>query len=173
VGKKQIASYEAEWIQRKVNQALSPIDTLKDIVKILQERFFDDYNVNDVINYLECETTYPENDEAVSTFRSAIINEIPKICDAVDKLDNEIWIAILEKIINTRPKNLQHADFYAMQKLFSEKDAMYGMQLINGFTNGFAKNHVYINPSKMNVVEVRMLVKTACYLESIMQSEAT
>jgi len=179
--KGQISETEAVWVQRKVNRTLPAIDILKDIADILESRFFDDYSVDDAISCLECKSTVLENETNVAEFRNAIINAIPDICDAVDLLDNETWVGILDDILRAFPKSMHNSSYYQLEKIYTYLQAgneyaesgnfEWGLKQAELFADEFAKKYVIIKPYEMDIDEIKMLVMVACYFEKKAQGE--
>ena len=172
----RIEHAKTEWKKRKVNRSLSPVDTLKEIVGILKSRYEDSGYVEEAIYYLEGITTFPENNDSVDKFRSAIIATIPAVCGAVDALDNEQVYEVLGDIIGARPKRVHNQFGYQLEKIFlylnddyGSEYIAYGRQQAEHFSIEFARKHVTILPYDMSFAEIKLLVATACYLEYLEQ----
>jgi hypothetical protein len=161
-----------KWAKRKVKRDFAAIGVLNDIAGILDSRFEEHYEVDKAIEYLECETTLPNNDPAIAKYRTAITALLPELCDAVDALDNEFLSEILDEVIYARPTRTYQMFHYQMEKITcylddsqSEGNIAWGLEQAASFAGEFAKRHVTILPYDMSFGEIKLLVATACYLE--------
>ena len=166
----QIANSETLWKQRKVDRSLTPIETLRDVANVLKSRYVDCYDIDEAIICLTCESSVAENNVAAMSFRNAIIEIVPSICDAVDSLDNETWADLLDNVLYARPKKMHAGANYQLEKIFTDRSNWRLIQA-DEFSKEFSKNHVTINPYAMSDDEIKMLVRTACYLEMKAQGE--
>lgn len=163
---------EKEWKTQKVNRSLSPIDTLKKIADILQSRYESTSNLDEAILFLEYMHTKPENSEAISAYRQAIIKRIPDLCDATDSLDYEKLEDILSGILRAKPKKMYPSANYHLEKIYTylheennPTNIAYGLHMAELFANEFARQWVRIIPDEMSYKEIQLLVSAACYLE--------
>lgn len=163
---------ENEWRKQKVNRSLSPIDTLIEIAKALQSRYESTSTLDKAILYLEYKHTKPENSEALSAYREAIIKSIPDMCDATDSLDYEKLEDILSGILRADPKKMYPLANYHLEKIYTyltdysgESNVAYGKDQAALFSNEFARKWVTIIPDEMSHTEIQLLVSAACYLE--------
>lgn len=164
---KQIDDFEQIWKSRKVDRNLPDIKILEDIIEIFKSRHQSTYAIETILDYLECELTLDDNLESVKKYRSMIIGFIPAICDAVDNLDYDfIFNTIYFKIEATPKGNIGDMTSYQIQKIFSyESDVSWGRHNAKEFSQGFAKEFVTIKQESMNFSEIKLLVRTACYLK--------
>ena len=100
---------------------------------------------------------------------------VPSICDCIDNLNYRKMYDILS-IISVRPKKTHQMCNYQLEKIFcylkdkSEDVAggsneEWGLKQVQNFANEFAKKWVIIKTYEMSYTEIKMLVRTACYLE--------
>lgn len=174
--KKIISDKENEWKKRKVNRSQSDIDVLKECKDILEERYLEWYDLEDLINDLECKSSIKDNETSISIYRQKISSVIPKICDAIDNYEHEKIDDAMRGVVYVIPK--AHVDLhYQLEKIFgyldgSHGDVEWGIKQAEAFSQGFAKKWVLIEPRKMSFDEIKMLVRVACYLEYIEQNKA-
>lgn len=166
-----IKSKEEIWKKRKVNRSLDPIETLKDVKSIMEERYIETFEIEELITYLECKNTKSQNVKSVELFKNAIINIIPTICDAVDNYDHAEIYNIIGIIIRVRP-NAHAMMHYQLEKIYcylNEYESSYniewGLRQAEAFSKEFAKKWVNIDPYNMEFDEIKMLTSVACYLE--------
>jgi hypothetical protein len=176
--KRKIAETQFEWKKRKVCRALQPIEVLEDIANILESRYEECYYIATAITDLKCETTVGENDAAVTTYRGAIVSTLPELCDAIDAADNDLFSETLTRIIYAKPQAMHSRTHYQLEKIFtyladcqSEGNIQWGRMRAEDFANEFAKKYVVIKPYEMSFDEIKLLVRTACYLESQAQEK--
>ncbi len=165
-----INEQEIEWKKRKVNRTLPTLDILHDIQSIFDERHVD-YTVENFISYLSCRLSNTENVKSVTQFREALLNLIPRLCDAVDNMEyNKCYDVIA--IANVSPLSTHEWYQYQIEKIFTylddengERNIGWGLQQANNFAQEFAKKWVTIDTETMSFDEIKLLVRTACYLE--------
>ena len=164
-----------EWKQVRIERTDDAVQTLKNAISILESRFEDTYEVQDLIDYLLCECTIKENEKNVSIFKNVLYSIVPSICDCIDNLNYRKMYDILS-IISVRPKKTHQMCNYQLEKIFcylkdkSEDVAggsneEWGLKQVQNFANEFAKKWVIIKTYEMSYTEIKMLVRTACYLE--------
>lgn len=171
----QIDSFNKVWRIRKVDRSLTDIEILEDIIEILRSRYQTTYEIESILEYLKCENSLVENSHSVEKFRSVIIKYIPEICDAVDELKYNSISDIIYSNIEVTPKdNIDSMTGYQLEKIFSylnEEEGMenvsWGLQMVKEFSQGFSKEYVIINPQSMSFSEIKLLVRTACYLNVV------
>lgn len=170
-----INGMEFEWKKHKVNRNLDNIGILRDIVDILNERYMEHHSIDNLIDYLTCELSENENIDNVNIFRQAIIELIPKLCDAVDEFRCDDIYEISYGLTDLRPKAHQMMH-YQLEKIFcyltddNYGDAEWGLIQADAFSKGFAKKWVIIKPYEMSFKEIRLLTSVACYLEYLEQN---
>ncbi len=171
---KIIKKKEERWQLHKVDRSLHSIDILKDIIKILDERYIESYEIVELIEYLECNSTLKENDDIIDKFKKSIINLIPKLCDCIDNMDYDGMCDIIHNLIGLLPKHAYHMVHYQLEKIFGYlNDYDYigyvnkqcGLQQAKAFSQGFAKKYVTFDFKNMSFTEIRMLVTIACIEE--------
>ena len=167
--KKIIKSKEQKWRLHKVNREQDSVEVLEDIKKILEERYIETYIIDELIAYLQCECSLNINLESVKKYKKAIVDVIPKICDAIDEYDHEAIYALVRDILYPRPKTRQMLH-YQLEKIYcylnnEYGDTEWGLIQAEAFADGFAKKWVRINPRKMSFEEIKLLTSVACYLE--------
>lgn len=163
---------ENQWRKQKVNRNLSPTDTLKELTSVQQSRYESTLSLDTAILYLECKHTKPENSEAISAYREAIIKNISDLCDATDSLDYEKLEDILSGILRADPKKMYPSANYHLEKIYTyltdysgESNVAYGKEQAALFSKEFARKWVTITPEEMSYAEIQLLVSAACYLE--------
>lgn len=169
-----IVKEEIKWKQQKINRKNSPIEVLREIVKILKSRYEETYQIEEIISYLECESSIVENNSIVKFFKKDIVSMLPEICNSIEKLDYEAMYNALEQIMHKRPSRMHKMAHYELEKIFSYLEEggygdnyNWGLEQAKNFSEGFAKKWVKIEPYNMSSTEIKLLVRIACYLESI------
>lgn len=180
-----IKEMEDNWKKRKVNRNKSDLDVLKEVSAILEERYLDHYNIDDLIEYLETDLSEERNRNNVEIYRDKIRELIPFICDAVDKYRTDDLYEICNSVLFLRPKAHQMM-YYQLEKIFCNlnfdgkydngemeckinnceySNVEWGLIQADAFSKEFAKKWVVIKPYEMNFKEIRLLTSVACYLE--------
>ena len=119
---------------------------------------------------MECELSNEANRSSVEEYRNAIIERIPALCDAVDNLDHELAEELCYELYK-RPWKMHQMAGYQLEKIFcnlgeyGSSDVLFGLRQAQCFSEGFAKKWVNIDVNTMSHTEIRLLVRTACYLE--------
>lgn len=166
----QIETVKAEWRKYKINRTQAAIDILREIDRILEVRFERTDSVKEAIHYMECNLTDESNRTAVEKYRNAIVERIPALCDAVDNLNHELAEELCYELYK-RPRKMHQMAGYQLEKIFCNlgdygfSDVSFGLRQAQYFSEGFAKKWVNINVETMNHIEIRLLVRSACYLE--------
>lgn len=160
------------WKNQKINQNQLPIEVLKEIESILNSRYIESYEIKIAIEYLECKLTEKRNEYVVSIYRRAVTDLIPKICYMIESLNEQESSEMLADIVFTRPKNMHQMGHYQLEKIFSylhygegPNNVEWGLKNANDFSKEFAKKWVSIDTNQMNFEEIKLLVRTACFLE--------
>lgn len=173
--KQELAQHIKEWKKRKINRNQDPVKVLTEIKKVLTDRFQDAGSIEGLLAYLQCPISNEEDRENVLKFRQAIIDAIPDICDSVDNLDCESMEQIISELF-VYPKKMHQMACYQLEKIFTYlddrsevidpySDEEWGLQQAYNFSNEFAKKWVKIDVKTMSYDEIKLLVRTACYLE--------
>lgn len=170
----QIDATKAEWKTQKINRNKTPLGILKEISKTFEARCETNYSIEELIRYMECELTDTSNEKAVNTYRCAISNAIPSICDAVDNLDHPLVKELCDNLFK-RPKNMHQMAWYQLEKIFcylgdnrspyDSTNELWGLQQAKNFSEAFAKKWVNIDVDKMSHTEIQLLVNVACFME--------
>ena len=176
-----VSKEESKWRRQKLNRVQEPIDIYREILKVLISRYHEVYDIEKAINYLECINTVENNKKAVNQFRNALIEKIPAVCDAVEDLDYNLMVEILDDVIHARPPKMHNGAHYQLEKIFTylREDNNYsdnykwGLEQTQNFYEGFAKNWVIIKPFEMSCNEIKLLVSVACYIEKMNQGGQT
>lgn len=171
---------EREWRNQRINRNLSPSDVLKEIATVLQSRYEYDSasRIEKALLFLEYSHTIPENSEPIKSYRKAIINRIPYLCDATENLDHDNLEESLSEILHANPPKMYSLANYHLGKIFTdlsdnsnESNISYGLKLAKLFANEFARKWVTIIPDEMSYSEIQLLVSAACYLEKESQEK--
>ena len=169
----QINNFEATWRKRKVNRSLTNIEIMKDIIDILRTRYEPTYEIESLLEYLDCQVTLNSNKKSVEKFRSMIECYIPEFCDAIDNLNYDVIYNIIYSDIEVNPRgDVENMTDYQIQKIFSylsdevdNYNISWGLTMAEEFSQGFAKEFVTIQAASMSFSEIKLLVRTACYLK--------
>ena len=172
---KIINEKEKKWKQHKVKRNLSNIGILEDIKLILKERCIETDIIEELIMYLNCESSIQENNESIKKFKEAIIGVIPYICDAMDNYKHDEIYDIVRDILypNLKGHQMMH---YQLEKIYGYLnddygDTEWGLIQAEAFSKEFAKKWVIIKTREMSFDEIKMLTSVACYLEYMEQKE--
>lgn len=175
--KNDIQKQEEKWKEIKIDRQQEPVAVLKEIVIVLSDRFQETDDIETLIEYLSCKLSEPKNEKNVLLFQNAIIETIPAICDCVENLD----YSKLDEVISfafDAPTETHEKCGYQLEKIFSYldrqrsktigkfSDERWGLIQAKEFSKGFAKKWVLIDVRHMDYSEIRLLVQTACYLET-------
>ena len=165
---------ENAWRKHKVNRNLDCLSILKDIIKILRERYIETYKIAELAEYLECKSTLNANDAIIEKFKEEIKKLIPKLCDATDDMNYEELDNIIHSLIDLRPQKAYPMMHYQLEKIHSylneadyigAENKKWGLQQAKAFSEKFAKKYVIFDFKKMPFTEIRMLVTIACIEE--------
>ena len=165
-----IKEMEDTWKKRKIDRTKSDLDILKEVSKILDERYLEHYDIDELIEYLEVDLSEKRNIINVEMYRDKIRKLISSICDAVDEYRTDDLYKICDSILNLRPKAhpMMH---YQLEKIFcylnddGYGDVEWGLIQADAFSKEFAKKWVIIKPYDMSFKEIKLLANVACYLE--------
>ena len=173
-GKETIDNQNQEWAKTKINRDQTPEGIIDEIKKVLKNRFYEAYSLDDVLYILKYKSTNSINDLSVSKIRKYFVDEINDLCDAVDKLDNEKLEDILSYLWK-RPQNLHDHAHYELDKIFDYlpddgktfepySNAEWGMIQAKQFYDQYANKYVYIDFKKMSFKEIKLLIRVSCIL---------
>lgn len=175
----RIEHKENLWKARKVNRALAPIEILKDILSIQEQRYNRTYETRELISISTCACSIASNQDSLNKVRQAINDLIPELCDAVDNMDDERFYVLVDQVVDARPKRTYELFGYHMEKIFSYlndtaslSDRVWGLRQADEFSKEFANKWVKIDVNNMNFEEIKVLVACACYLEAQEQEGA-
>ncbi len=174
--KKRIEIQEDDWKKRKVKRDKNDIETLKDIQTILRERHEEDI-VDEAISCLSSKFTLQSNEKAVQKLRQQLSSRIPELCKCIDELNYDEANRLID-IMHVHPRIVYQGFGYQMEKIFSylrddagDNNNKWGRIQADLFSKEFAKKWVVINAFEMSFEEIKLLVRTACYLEWKEQGE--
>lgn len=161
-----------EWKRRKVNREGTLIDVIRDIISILKERYVDFDLFEALLCYLKTETTMDSNKTVVSKFKNAVQRDLPNICNAIDNFDYKTAFSIADSYYYPEFKTEDSFLTYSLSKILSsrddKKDFMFEYEL-QRFYDIFAKKWVTIDAEHMDLQEIKLLIKVACYCEKVEQ----
>lgn len=171
----QIELARINWKTQKINRNQPPLAVLKEISKTLKARCETNYSIEELIRYMECELTDISNEIVVNTYRCAISDAIPSICDAVDNLDYPLIEELCDNLFK-HPQKMHQMAGYQLEKIFCYLDnnglpdgssnELWGLQQAKNFYEAFAKKWVNMDIDKMSHTEIQLLVRVACFMES-------
>ena len=174
--KQQVLEAKKEWQNIKINREQSPENILGEIEKILISRYSDtSYSIKELLQYLSCELSDESNRSSVRKFKNSIIEKLPVLCDATDAVDDERIQDICNEILRN-PQEMHQMAYYQMEKIFCylgecqlestpNETERWGLTQAQYFWEEFAKKWVNIDIKNMSFQEIKLLVRTACYLE--------
>ncbi len=182
-----------EYEQRKSAWRKKPLNRDLPLPELLQQMYEhyiehaekeNGYWIELLQRYLLTEISAEINRVPVEAFKTEIKNALPKICDAIDYIENERVIEICDQLFKS-PK-LSRPDSYSLMKALeairkirreypsqnylSDSFSKYN---VNQIANGFAKRWVVINANAMAIDELELLIATACYHKHISALEFT
>lgn len=170
----QIEAAKAVWKTQKINRNQTPLEVLKEISKTLRSRCETNYSIEELVRYMECELTDVSNETAVNTYRCAIANALPSICDAVDNLEHPLVEELCDNLFK-RPQKMHQMAGYQLEKIFcylgdnglrdGSSNELWGLQQAKNFSDAFANKWVSIDVDEMSHTEIHLLVRVACFME--------
>lgn len=175
--KEQIEAKESEWKKNKIDRTKSEKEIFEQIVLILQERFVETYEIEEIQKYLFCESTIKDNNYNIELYRNYIKSKLPKVYDAIDDINYDNLYEITSDILNHYPKNLHEGGDYQLEKIFSylrdsddahiyqSSNVEWGLMQARAFYEQFAHKWVKIDINTMTFAEIRLLVTVACFME--------
>ncbi len=161
------------WKQRKVNKNEELLSVLKDIVAVLEERYMEHYEFDELITYSTLPSSIPSNDGYIAQYRRFIVSSISLLCSAVDNMDYDKMFSVLSSLVGWGgvPDKLYEGASYDLEKIFGlsrqthPSDVWYIRQRVRSFSDNFAKKWVTIDADNMDFDEMKLLVAVACYCE--------
>ena len=165
-----VDEFKKEKKKHKVNRNQDALSILKEISYILDERYLEHYDVDKLVDCLECTLTVDSNTKNVEFYRSQIIKIVPDLCDATDNYDNNSISELCYDLLYNRPEAHQMMH-YQLEKIFCNLndedygDVEWGLKQAEAFSKEFARKWVNIKPYDMSFKEIKLLVNVACYLE--------
>ena len=112
---------EEKWKKEKVTLKSNPIETLLNIIKVLDDRLMNNYGINQIYFYLNCRVTNSINEKAINIYRKKIIESIPFLIDAVNSLDEDEINDILYNLTKS-PDRVKGEHYYQLEKIYSYLD---------------------------------------------------
>lgn len=173
-----VKEYENEWLSTKIDRHVGAKDLLVAIVEQLKARHVHEPVLEvaeEALSYytIPVDSLSAKTKESVILYRKAIELALPQLCDAVDDLDYEKFIEVLDPIVG--PITPQAEEFngvgYQREKIFlhlgdeDEGQAWWAKRLLRSFADGFAKRWVDIDVTNLSVESAKLLVTVACYHE--------
>lgn len=179
--KEEIFQREKEWKKIKINRNQKPLMILESIKAILESRFVSTDSIDTAISYLMCSVSDVSNLKSVNLFKDAIIDSVGAVCNCVETLDYEGMECALE-LLYAIPDKISNNTCYQLEKIFCYLDEKseyldpfsnesWGLTQAKHFAEGFAKKWVFIDVDNLPYSEIKLLVRTACYLEKIEQEK--
>lgn len=165
-----VEDFKTEKKKHKVNRKQDDLSVLKEISFILAERYLEHYNIDELIDCLECDLTVDKNKKNVELYREQIKKIIPNLCDAIDNYDCDGIYDLCYGLLYNRPKAHQMMH-YQLEKIFcylnedGYGDVEWGLIQADAFSKEFARKWVIIKPYDMSFKEIKLLANVACYLE--------
>ena len=169
---------EENWKQEKINRCLEPIELIKELVNFMEKRYIENHAIKEFFYYLTCPTTNKKNNVNVQKYRTAIINKLPELCDAVDELNSDKIFDIVAELTKS-PSKMHNGAGYQLEKIYMYLDENFeyeepsigsneewGRFQAGEFSKEFAKKWVDIDLTTMSNSEIKLLVAVACYLEN-------
>lgn len=173
-GESAIDIQNQKWKTKKVNRIGTTSDILLNIKEVLNERFMDEYLIDDAIDILNYSSNIDKNNIAVSNIKTLIDEKIVNICDSVDNLDYERLYEELD-ILYKQPKNLHQMANYQLEKVFTYlngpresiipgSNEQWGIIQGKSFFQQYAHKYVSIDFDNMSYLEIRILIRVSCIL---------
>lgn len=165
-----VHDFKTKKKKHKVNRKQDELSILKEISSILDERYLEHYDIDELIDCLECSLTVDINKKNVEFYRNQIKKIVPDLCDAIDNYDCDSIYDLCYDLLYNRPKAYQMMH-YQLEKIFcylnddGYGDVEWGLIQADAFSKEFAKKWVIIKPYDMTFKEIKLLVNVACYLE--------
>lgn len=146
-------------------------DILELVINILKKRseFFLADALQDFLDMLWVSISNKKNDRLVKKYKDFILSHVSRLFEAVKVVDHDTVEDIIKSICDVKPKKMHDRAHYQLKKIFSNNDQHWSLEQAKLFSRGFAKNWIMIDINTMKIDEVRVLVRTACYLEKIDQ----
>lgn len=163
--KDDFAAQETEWKKVKIDRSAPAVAQYKEIQKNLEMRFLEPYPIIEAISYLNTPCTHSANLQPVTTFKNALEQILPKVCNAMESLDYETMYSCLDKVCSAKSKQTHQGCNYQIEKIFTSADEHWATTQAHAFSEEFAKKWVVIDVNTMQLNEIQLLVKVACYLE--------
>lgn len=175
--KQQIQLHEDKWKKHKIDRTKNKEEILNQIITVLQERFVETYEIEEIKSLLFCDISLDENKHYINQFRKNIESKLVSLYDSVDNMDYDSFFAIIREMLSYYPKNLHEGGHYQLEKIFSYLKAEYEDSIYEGsnaewgliqaeaFYKQFAYKWVKIDVRKMSFAGIRLLVSVACFMQ--------
>lgn len=169
-----IGNQNKEWLKTKVHRNADYVEIIKEIQKILESRFYEEYSLEDALYILQYDSDNKINKKAVTKIKTMLTSKMDAICDAVDELDNEKLGEELS-FLWERPNNLHHHAHYELEKTFDYledergkcepgSNEEWGLIQAKAFYDAYANKYVYIDFGEMQYKEIKLLIRVSCIL---------
>lgn len=155
-----IQKQEKEWANQKIERADNPLELIENIYNHLKMIFRDEHdNILKAKDFLEQHSSLDENEEVVEKYKTALIHTLPILCDALENIDLEKYITLLN--IYTLPNHPKLG-----QVLNTSKPIGIIKCWAKELYETFAHKWITIDFENMSVDEIRFLIVVACCLEN-------
>lgn len=121
-----VENKESEWCQKKLNRKLSTSELLRAMVGQLEIRYVSSHvlaSTKEALAYytMPLDTFTARTVESVVKYRAAIDSSIQRLCEALDDLDYESFMDILDPIVCPRPPSPEGycGVDYQLEKIFN------------------------------------------------------
>ena len=167
-----------EWKKNKINRKLQSRELLEEIVKCLETRHVHAAVLDTAKEALEyyaisADSFSIKTQESVMRYRKVIESVLRALCDAIDRLDYEVFMDVLDPIVNPDVPNDNKYNLvgYKLEKIFNclgdadESRVRWARTQLKSFSEGFAKKWVDIDLNHVSDAESKLLVIVSCFLE--------
>lgn len=168
--RKRVEEAERKFRLEHIDRTVSSIEQFKTMRKIMMSRGCETYSIDEAIDYLECRSTCPDNDNAIKEYRQKILELAPVLCDEIEKLNYEDFTRRLEHVTGCHWHTLPAGISYSTEKVFEYFDEHnntkreWGRQDLRILNEDYVGKWVRVDYD-MPDLEIRMLVSLAYYME--------
>lgn len=157
------------WKKHKVVEGNTPINTLKDIALILEERYEETSYISELIYIFEYVPKNEKTKNSLNILRQHIADKIPNMARSINELDHNLFYDTVDHILYAVPEKSYTGANYEISKILgfspNSDDEQFFRICTDSFFQKIAKKWVEIDAHRMPVEEIKILVKVACYLE--------
>lgn len=188
--------YIEKWKKRKVNRNQTSLQILQEIKEIIKERCeqspVTDYDVYRAIQYLSCKVNDGKNTDVINKYRNILQSKVVHLCNAIENYDFSLNNDFVEdessqflQVLSSE-LNYSYDDFYyhidKIDNYLPDTNEIYnntidseyikwGMNCVLEFAKEFAQKYVEIDIYSMSYLEIKLLVRIACYFERCNQKK--